>query len=209
MTVVLESLALGSVDARQIIEPLQTGPTFIVKRHPQRHGRLWHRPRSGYLSLAEWHPDEVRTIWHLWCGQSAQHVEVSDEPPLADPVCATCEGRAAGAGQIPGPAHYRVQFTSHASRSPIWCPASGRTGLWAELPGGTKASSAARCLLCGSVERVRCMGGFYTGGPGLTKHHPATEPLRCPIHAWRHLSSIDGQATCRCGADLGTPERAA
>lgn len=203
MTVALIPPLLGGwPDSRTIHEALTEAPRFIVKRHPQRHGRLWHRPRSGYLMLREWMPDEIVTIWNLWCGTSARgnQVEISEVDPVGEAVCATCEGRAVGAGQIPSSTTYRTEFTPRYATAPKWCPGGGRTGLWIEEPCGTRASSAAVCLVCGSHERVRYMGGYYTGGPGLTKHEPADGLMatRCDLHAWRHLVKVGAVVVCRC-----------
>lgn len=204
MTVTLVPPVLGGwPDERELLEPLSEGPTFIVKRHPQRAGRLWHRPRSGYLRYAEW-TDRITTVYNLWCGQSALNdwCETSEEPPLGDAVCATCEGRAAGAGQIPGPAEYRVRFTPYGTRAPAWCPGGGRNGFWVETRGGTLASPNATCLVCGWDGRLRYSGGPYSGGMGLQAHHPTDQLVRCPLHAWRQLTIVDRRLACRCGTDV-------
>lgn len=65
-------------------------------------GRV-HRIRSGMFHLL--HGVITHTSFDLWCGQhgliSPKHRGlVTDDPPHDIPVCATCEGRAHGAGQL-------------------------------------------------------------------------------------------------------------
>lgn len=196
MTVaLLPPIGGAGFDSRVLLEPLLEGPSFIAKRHPQRAGWLWHRPRSGHLSLAEYRY-EVWTIWHLWCGQSAngRHAEVAEELPEGGRVCATCDGRAAGAGQIPGPG-YPTSFTPRDSVPPRWCPGSGRSGLWSE-----HGPMAGRCGVCGIVAGIRWMGGRYNGDVGIVRHEPLGDLLevRCPFHGWRQLVLVAGRAVCRC-----------
>lgn len=63
-----------------------------------------HRVRSGRLFV--WQGRTTHAAYSLWCGQhgliSEKHKgnRLTNYPPRTLPVCATCEGRARGAGQL-------------------------------------------------------------------------------------------------------------
>lgn len=68
---------------------------------------LYHRPRSGELHYANWHLSHVAVSF--WCGSMGyvQHGRarrvvwtLCEDLPENAVLCATCEGRAIGAGQI-------------------------------------------------------------------------------------------------------------
>lgn len=204
MTVaLLPPLRPGLIDSRILLEPLKEAPSFIAKRHPQRSGWLWHRPRSGVLMLREWLPDDLATLWHFWCGQTARadQAEAVEVLPADAAVCATCEGRAQGAGQIPSTTGHRTSFTARGSVPPRWCPGSGRSGLW--RPYG---STTGRCGVCGGVEATRAMGGVWNGGVGIVRHVAARDLLevRCDLHGWQQLVLDDsGDAVCACARHAG------
>ncbi|PYS52425.1 MAG: hypothetical protein DMF68_01570 [Acidobacteria bacterium] len=64
-----------------------------------------HRVRSAEMHY--WDGVYTHTSFRLWCGQGGfyslkKHKRnyLTDNPPRGLPVCATCEGRAHGAGQL-------------------------------------------------------------------------------------------------------------
>lgn len=172
-------------------EALAEAPAFIRNR-----GRLWHRPRSGTRWTGPTQPDG-RVSWHAWCGQILfeRWSITRDDPPVDEPVCGTCEGRALAAGQLPSDTDYETSFTPRWVDPPTICPGSGRSRLW--LPVGR---SAGRCLVCGAIEATRHMGGGYNGDVGIVRHPPANDlmPLRCDFHGWRYLTRSGDTAACEC-----------
>jgi hypothetical protein len=199
----LPPLLCGRPDDRMVQEALEEGPAFIRQAHPQRGGTLWHRPRSGTLSLREWDPGRIRTTWQLWCGTFSQDwkAETTDVLPEGGVVCATCDGRARGAGQLPAVDGPRTRFEPRYMRPPRICPGSGRSGLWSE-----HGARTGRCGVCGSVEPTRYSGGPYSGDVGLARHEPARDLLevRCDLHGWRQLVlNPAGVAVCRCVVPAG------
>lgn len=73
-------------------------------------GRLVHRARSASL-----HHDGRLSV-QAWCGPMVQKPSVLAKVPDGAEVCATCEGRAAGAGQIPSGFDEPIKFTPRAAR---------------------------------------------------------------------------------------------
>lgn len=176
-------------------EPLTEGPALLRTRGMSR----WHRPRSGVRL-----PDG-RVSYTVWCGQ---HVGgnlrtggalAAEEPPPGEPVCGTCDGRAAGAGQIPSPPGRRLAFSPRWQTPPRWCPGSRSSVLFEALPGGR----VGRCLACSDLLPLRAMGGPYNGGYGIVQHPPGPGLLTpCPFHAWRQFTAVDGRPCCACGRAL-------
>ena len=194
----LPPMLLGRPDHRIEYEALEVGPSFIRQAHPQRAGELWHRPRSGYLSLREWDPGRIRTSWQLWCGQYAvpERSLTAEVLPDGAVVCATCDGRARGAGQVPQPDGLTTRYAPRYSRLPRNCPGSGRSGLWRE-----HGATTGRCGVCGEVLATRYSGGPYNGGVGIVRHPPPADLLErcCQLHGWRHLVlNASGDAVCGC-----------
>ncbi len=70
-------------------------PPFIYSRA----GRMVHRPRKGTMHIFG---DKTHYSFTCWCGMSLQKERAAlvDLPPDGMPICATCEGRAIGAGQL-------------------------------------------------------------------------------------------------------------
>lgn len=74
----------------------------------QGQGTYIHRVRSGCVYF--WNNQPSHTVFELWCGSSGYahgrrrgmnvKGEMLADPPMGYPVCATCEGRAIGAGQV-------------------------------------------------------------------------------------------------------------
>lgn len=65
-----------------------------------RTGTYTHRIRSGEVHL--WNGRPTHTTFQLWCGMtgSSGRGRLMSEAPADAIVCATCEGRATGAGQL-------------------------------------------------------------------------------------------------------------
>jgi len=149
----------GRIEATALTE----GPRFVRTEAMTR----WHRPRSAFLR----HRDSV-TVFDLWCGQITFSYKAltADTVPAGDRVCATCDGRAVGAGQeTDGPAGRTLTFQPRHLNPPRNCPGS-RTGMFEELPGGR----AGRCLVCGDCQppRLRRL-------PAAARHgRPVRLPLR-------------------------------
>lgn len=184
---------------RETAEPLAEGPRFLRTTGMSR----WHRPRSGVR-----YPDN-RTMYGLWCGQHAGGIRragpllSAENVPAGELVCATCEGRAIGAGQEqPAEGARRLVFTPRGLTPPRYCPGS-RTALFAALPGGT----AARCLACRDVHPLRAMGGPYASHVGIIQHPPGARLFApCPFHRWRHPRAAEGRLVCVCGRPLDPPQ---
>lgn len=177
-------------------EPLTDGPEFVRTRAMSR----WHRPRSGVA-----HADGRRS-YHVWCGQlvhgmhrQAAYLACDVRPDDGLPVCGTCDGRAAGAGQIPGPDGRAVLFSPRGQTPPRWCPGSRSDRLFTALPGG----SVGRCLACGDHHSLRAMGGPYASRCAIVQHPPGPGLLApCPWHAWRQFTARAGRPQCACGQPL-------
>ena len=176
------------------VEALATGPRFVRTRGMSR----WHRPRSGVRF-----PERDRVVFGCWCGYGVGGSEragaflAADEPPAGEPVCGTCEGRAAGAGQDDSPTGRLLLFTPRHIDPPTTCPAS-RSSLFEELPGGR----VGRCLACGDMQPLRAMGGPYNPRYAIVQHPPGqalVEP--CPFHRWRQLTARNGRVVCDCGRE--------
>jgi hypothetical protein len=181
-------------------DPLTEGPRYVRTGGMSR----WHRPRSGVQF-----PDD-RTVYAVWCGQQVGGLraarptvttnQLDDHTnPSGLPVCATCDGRAVGAGQEQdGPAGRTLTFGPRDSTPPRYCPAS-RTHLFERLPGGTTG----RCLACQDVHPTRAMGGPYAPRHAITQHPPGPRLFTpCPFHAWRS-PRLDGDGlVCVCGRPL-------
>jgi hypothetical protein len=173
-------------------EALTEGPRFVRTRGMSR----WHRPRSGVR-----YPD--RTVYDLWCGYAVGGSDragayiTAEEPPAGDKVCATCEGRAAGAGQEPAsPTGRQLLFSPRHVDPPKNCPGSRSSVLFVELPGGR----AGRCLACSDVHPLRAMGGPYSSRYAITQHPPGPGLVGpCPFHRWRTLTARGGRVLCACG----------
>lgn len=187
--------SLGRIDA----EPLTEGPTFIRTRGMSR----WHRPRNG----ARYTND--RTVYTAWCGYGIGGSERAgaflgtDTLPTGEPVCATCDGRAVGAGQeANGPANRQLLFTPRTLQPPKNCPGSRSSSLYEPLPGGTTG----RCLVCADIHPLRAMGGPYASRYAIVQHPPGAALVTpCPFHAWRYPTARDGRLTCTCGRPLDNP----
>lgn len=67
-------------------------------------GAYTHRVRSGGMLTSGWKP--AHSVLHLWCGATGfpgTKGKLLAEPGPVDIICATCEGRAIGAGQTGTP----------------------------------------------------------------------------------------------------------
>ncbi|MFG3276196.1 hypothetical protein [Streptomyces luteogriseus] len=197
MTVALFPPATLSV-VDLIVEALTEGPRFIRTRGMNR----WHRPRSGVR-----YPGD-RTVFSAWCGygiggsRRAGGYLATEEPPEGEPVCATCEGRAAGAGQDDSPTGRPLIFQPRWIDPPKNCPGS-RSSLFEELPGGR----VGRCLACGDHQPLRAMGGPYNPRYAIVQHPTGSALVPpCPFHRWRQLTARDGHVHCACGR---TPQQRA
>lgn len=175
-------------------EALAEGPRFVRTRGMSR----WHRPRSGVRY------SDDRTVYDLWCGYAVGGSDragayiTAEEPPPGEPVCATCEGRAAGAGQDTSPTGRPLIFEPRHIDPPKNCPGSRSSELFEELPGGR----AGRCLACQDVHPLRAMGGAYNSRYAITQHPPGPGLVPpCPFHRWRTLTARDGRAVCACGRE--------
>ena len=65
------------------------------------YGEYVHRVRSARTFFR--YQELSHTAVHLWCGMSGfigRKGKLYEEPPAGSPLCATCEGRAIGAGQL-------------------------------------------------------------------------------------------------------------
>ncbi|MGW5616228.1 hypothetical protein [Streptomyces sp. NPDC003877] len=183
------------------VEPLTEGPRFVRTRGMNR----WHRPRSGVRF-----PERDRTVYGCWCGYGVGGSEragaflAADEPPAGEPVCATCEGRAAGAGQDNSPTGRPLVFNPRHITPPKTCPGSRSSRLYEPLPGGR----AGRCLACGDVQPIRAMGGPYNPRAAIVQH-PVGAALvpPCPFHRWRQLTARDGRVLCTCGRTVTTDQK--
>ncbi|MFJ7417944.1 hypothetical protein ACIQXD_04945 [Streptomyces uncialis] len=192
MTVALLPPTTNSLDNHHGESPLSEGPRFVRTRGMSR----WHRPRSGIAYTTG------RIVYGLWCGASVGSSEragqylAMDSLPPDEPVCATCDGRAVGAGQEQQPADRQLVFGPRSLARPARCPAS-RTGLFTEMPGGR----VGRCLACLELHPLRAMGGPYNPRYAITQHPPGASLVApCPFHGWRRLTrAANDQIACECG----------
>lgn len=197
MTVALIPPATYSAVALDV-QALEHGPSLVRTSGMSR----WHRPRSGCC-----YPDG-RTVYGVWCGQMvgssrrAGAMLTADEPPPGEPVCGTCEGRAAGAGQIDSATGRELLFTPQGITPPRHCPGS-RRDLYVPQPGGR----VGRCLACDGLQPIRTMGGLYNPRAALVQHEPTAELVApCPFHRWRHPArGDDGRLRCTCGRPMHHP----
>lgn len=172
---------------RHTRQPLARGP-----RYAQGPGRgdtpgYWHRVRSAVQR------GDGRITLYLWCGQTARHGNMRYR--LDDPdgdVCGTCIGRALGAGQDVTPADLpNLAFHPAGVTPPSRCP--GERFYEAINP------RVGRCLVCGSMQPLRAVGGPYNSSEKLVTHEPEGDPAGwCPFHAWDQLTVVDGDVVCRC-----------
>lgn len=190
MTHLLPPTTGATVDLN--IEALTEGPRFVRTARMSR----WHRPRNGTR-----YPDN-RTVYGCWCGYSiggsdkAGAYLTADEPPTGEPVCATCEGRAAGAGQDISPTGRLLLFSPRDVDPPKLCPGSRSSVLLEALRGGR----AARCLACSDIHPIRAMGGPYNPRCAIVQHPPGPALVApCPFHRWKQLTATDGRVHCHCG----------
>lgn len=178
----------GRIEATALTE----GPAFL--RNPAM-GR-WHRPRSGHRR----HTDLV-TVYDLWCGPYVygHKALATDAVAPGDRVCATCDGRAVGAGQeTNGPPGRTLVFQARHLDRPANCPGS-RTDMFEELPGGR----VGRCLVCADHMPLRAMGGPYAGRYGIVQHPPGPALVApCAFHRWRYLTARQGRIYCPCDTEL-------
>ncbi|MHB9861910.1 hypothetical protein [Streptomyces sp. YIM S03343] len=185
---------LGRIEATALLE----GPRFLRTAAMTR----WHRPRSGHRR----HGDQV-VSYDLWCGPYIyEHKALTTGTvPAGDLICATCDGRAVGAGQeTDGPAGRTLTFQPRHLTAPRHCPGS-RTGMFEELPGG----SVGRCLACQDNHPLRAMGGPYNSHYAIVQHPPGAGLVApCPFHRWRGLTARNGHVYCPCGTDLSAAQPA-
>lgn len=179
------------------MEPLTEGPRFVRTRGMSR----WHRPRSGIRFT-----DRDRTTYGCWCGYGVGGSEkagtflAAEEPPTGEPVCGTCEGRAAGAGHDDSPTGRLLIFNPRWIDPPKKCPGS-RSSLYEELSGGR----VGRCLACSDAHPLRAMGGPYNSRYAIVQHPTGGALVApCPFHRWRQLVARDGRACCDCGREADT-----
>ncbi|MFF5977154.1 hypothetical protein ACFY7C_37280 [Streptomyces sp. NPDC012769] len=199
MTVVLLPPVTGSVVALDV-EPLDVGPRFIRTRAMSR----WHRPRTG-VQFSEGH-----VTYTVWCGQIIGGRRrggflTAEQPREGELVCATCEGRAIGAGQEQAaPGSPLLVFSPRGLTPPRHCPGS-RTSLYRLLSGG----AAGECLACGDTHPLRAMGGPYASRTAIVQHDPGAALVApCPFHRWRQPRHAEGTVQCACGRPMPAPREA-
>lgn len=177
---------------------LTHGPLLVRSRAATR----WHRPRSG----VHW-PHADRVSWHYWCGQSSSSTSVvaAGSLPKGDKVCATCEGRALGAGYPAAtlPPTDLLLFTPTLCATPEVCPGSRdyRRGPFPRDAYETdpKRPNWATCLFCGSFERLIGGSRGYSWTPiGLSTHKHADLIPPCPNHGWLSMTRDADALVCRC-----------
>jgi hypothetical protein len=169
-------------------EALKTAPRYM------RHDTMsyWHRPRSGIRRGRDGFAS-----YQLWCGSLAFESRIlltADRPPEGEQVCATCEGRAIGAGQDvwPVPDGPNLAFAPRRLTPPRKCPGSRSERLYEEV-----GRSVVRCLACDELVR----GWFSSWRYGPVNHPPGPGLVPgCEFHAWSYLTVHDGKAICTCKA---------
>lgn len=118
-----------------------------------------------------------------------------DEITDGAPVCATCVGRAHGAGVSTGVLSVihsgGLLFSPRGTITrPATCPASGFTALDERMMRG-------RCNACGFEGRIKGGSRGYSWSPLRIEAHESVELVApCPFHLWDRIS---GEGTCRCG----------
>ncbi len=181
------------------------GPRLEQMTHAPRYVRTermsrWHRPRSGHRYTRPSWGSPGRECLSLWCGQSIPDLRDAlglGQPPDGEPVCATCEGRALGAGQDDTPDGLPpLVFTGRYGFNDRWCPGSRLNRL--ALP--HDGFRVATCRVCHDIQPMRACGGPYRADWTIPWHEPG--PLLvppCPEHGWFHLVP-DGPtgAVCAC-----------
>lgn len=161
----------------------------------------WHRVRSGVHYDGSGYLPE-RDSWLFWCGQTGSSLNAitRDKTPRDGvDVCATCEGRAIGAGQEPNPYSDRtLVFTPRWSKPPRVCPGSGgrQQGLYDPIPDPRGWARVGKCLVCGAIEPIRVSGGPYNSFVGLAQHPPAEIIPPCSFHAWQYVGRVGDTAGC-------------
>lgn len=187
----LPPVSTAPVDDRVVEEAISEGPAYARTRTMGR----WHRIRSGRRWIAEWRPDELRESYDFWCGYatgSYANPIFTETPPVGEPACGTCEGRARGAD----PDHTEWLFQPRGLTPPKVCPGS-QTRAVIEDPTNFRRAT---CLFCGDDVKMRAFGGPWTGDWGAQRHPPGPGlPPGCPLHGWRQLVIRDGAPVCRCG----------
>jgi hypothetical protein len=195
MTVVLLPPTTGSVVSLDV-EALAVGPRFLRTRTMSR----WHRPRSGSQ-----HGN--RACYTAWCGytigsSTRAPALTTDEIPDGELVCATCEGRAIGAGQEQQNPGRRLVFRPRELQRPKHCPGS-RSSLYTALSGGTTG----QCLACADTHPLRAMGGPYASRYAIVQHPPGAGLIApCPFHRWRQLVRDNDGVRCSCGRTTPAPK---
>ncbi|MFB7081243.1 hypothetical protein [Streptomyces sp. NPDC056308] len=178
--------SLHQIDAH----PLETAPP-LLRTHAMSY---WHRPRSGLK-----YPSGCITL-ALWCtGYVSGDYLSADEAPADEPVCGTCDGRAAGAGQIPGPDGRRLVFAPRDAQPLRNCPGS-RTALYEEQTGGR----VGRCRVCGAYDSIRAVGGPCNSRAAIVQHEPGPALIEpCPFHRWKYLVAVGQDVACACTPKAG------
>ena len=145
-----------------------------------RPGTYVHRPRSAHIYR------DGRIAITYWCGNMCVTGRFLAAPDPSDVVCGTCEGRAVGAGQIPGDtiAGHALRFSPQINRD-VRCEwKRGRRGYgWTDYHVcgvrarvlATRPSDGAVVHLCGCCSKL--------AGPinaGFTDHQPLATVWRGP-----------------------------
>lgn len=186
------SSSMGRPDA----VPLTEANRYVRTRGMSR----WHRVRSGRRYA------DGRVTYGFWCGPFAHGGRkqggpplLTDEVPVGEQVCGTCEGRALGAGQDVTPDGMPdLRFDPRWLRPPAVCPGSSKQDLLVALDDRLRVG---RCLVCGVFDSIRALGrGIGSYGYGLVKHSPGPDLVQpCPWHAWQYLTRRGDVAGCSCG----------
>lgn len=168
-------------------EALATGPRYVRTGGMSR----WHRARNGTRYA------DGRISYGLWCGGGFVSGGFLSADTVSDglPVCGTCEGRACGAGQDDWPGDGPgLLFSPRRLTPPKYCPASRKEHVFEQV-----ARAVGRCLVCGSLEPLRGMGGAWNPKFAISQHEPGPGLIPgCPFHAWNSLAIYDGQVMCLC-----------
>lgn len=191
------------------VEAVLEGPAYFKSGR----GAYWHRTRSmTRYPLRNCSRGMVRmggyAAARAWCGvggflEGGKNPGLGADAPLDDgPVCATCEGRAVGAGHPVGrlvPAGPVTFAPTSILRTPRTCPG------WKTLP-LAHDNRRGVCDVCGDEHPLRGGGGAWTPWYGLQKHAPGPGLiLGCEFHGWRSLvrRREDGAVMCRCEVPFG------